>query len=306
MAVSLSASEEGRKKIDQRRREKGWMATDPRWCEAAYTSPKTLTRFRRGQPIQQDTFINICQAVGVAWEDVVDRGLASPSVSIQWELRIEADDDLKDAIFDLIKRHSGDANLTLRKLEKGSLIFVLEGSLEGFERMKYLFSEGLISTLMDAQILSVRTRTADQPVRLGNWLRGNFEVGWQPPALALTRALTATESSFEGIGNILCRAKMIALETQTSDLTIQLLIQLASQEQDMVDIAIQVHPAYGVVYLPSGLQLAVIDPMSGLYEVVEALDQDNWLQLNIACERGEEFRVKVQLSDVVITEDFVV
>ncbi|MEM9266033.1 MAG: hypothetical protein AAGA46_10965 [Cyanobacteria bacterium P01_F01_bin.13] len=177
MAVSLNASKEGLKKVDQLRREKGWLATDSRWCEAAYTSPKTLTRFRSGRLIQQDTFINICQAVGVDWEDIVERESVAVrmSPSAQWELRIEADENLKDAIFELIKRHSGDVNLKLRKLEEGSLIFTVEGSLGGFERMEYLFDEKIVSKLLGAQILDVRIKAASELICLGNLLTSTFE-----------------------------------------------------------------------------------------------------------------------------------
>ncbi|MBT9316461.1 DUF1822 family protein [Leptothoe spongobia] len=303
MAVSLKASEEGLKKIDQLRREKGWMATDPRWCEAAYTSPKTLTRFRRGQPVQQDTFVNICQAIGIAWENVIDRGSALPSTSIRWELRIEADDTLKDAIFELIKKHSGDATLSLRKLEKGSLVFVLEGSLEGFERMEYLFSEGIVSTLMEAQILGVRPRTVNQPVRLSNWLQNNFEAIWRPPTPALARTLSVTEPNGDSSGNPLRRAKDIQLGPQSA---VQLLTQLTPQEQGAVDISIRVYPRQDLVYLPAGLQLIMIDPESGLYEVIEAREQDNWIQLELSGELGEAFMIKLQLGEAVVTEDFII
>ena len=303
MAVSLKASEEGLKEVEQLRREKGWMATDPRWCEAAHTSPKTLTRFRRGKPVQQDTFINICKAVCVAWEDIVDRGTPSTSVSIQWELRIEADDVLKDAIFEMIKKHSGDATLSVRKIEKGSLVFLLNGSLEGFERMEYLFSEGLVTELLGSPMLSVQTRTETEPVRLRNWLQNDFSQLWQPPQLAIASRLPPTELSGDGRFS---RLKPIKLGTQATDLTVQLIVHLTPQEEGTIRIAIQVYPAQDRVYLPSGLQLTVVDPVSEFYEIVEAMERDNWVQLEIICGLGEGFQVRLQLDEVAISEDFVV
>ena len=307
MAVSLKASEEGLKKIEQLRREKGWAAADPRWCDAAHTVPPTLARFRKGTPVQQDTFINICQAVGAHWEDIVDRGKASPAVSVRWELRIEAEDDLKNAIFELLKEHSGDVKLSLRKLEEGSLIFVLEGSLEGFERMEYLFREGLVRELLGAPILGVRIRAAPNAVQLRNWLQGHFEAIWQqPPSFAFARPLATTEATIEPAASPISRAKTIQLGAQANDPSVQLVIKLSPQTQDTVNIAVQVHPVEDVAYLPPGLQLIVIEPTSGLYEFVEVQNQDNWVQLEIAFEPGETFKVQLQLGELMVTEDFIV
>ena len=282
------------------------MATDPRWCEAAYTSPKTLTRFRRGQPIQQDTFINICEAVGAVWENVVDRGKAPPDVSVRWELHIEAKDDLKNAIFELIKEHSGDVKLNLRKLEEGSLIFVLEGSLEGFERMEYLFKEGLVRELSGAPILRVSTRAAPNAVQLQNWLQGHFEAIWQSPDFAFARTLSAANSTAEHAPSPIIRARVIQLGTQASDPTVQLVIKLTPQAQGAVNIIVQVYPVQDMTYLPPGLQLTVIEPTGGLYELIEVQDQANWVQLEIAFEPGETFKVQLQLDEAVVTEDFIV
>ncbi|MEO0868609.1 MAG: DUF1822 family protein, partial [Cyanobacteria bacterium J06642_11] len=271
---------------------------DPRWCEAAYTSPKTLTRFRRGIAIQQDTFINICQAVGANWEEVVDRGPATLAESVQWELTVEADDALKEAIFELLKSHSGDASLSIRRIDKGSLIFVLEGSLEGFERIEYLYRQGLLTELAGGPILDVQER---EPVRLVDWLQGSFGHLWQSPTLAVARTLAPVNGS-----NTISRAKRIRLGTRPLARTVQLLVLLTLQDQGATEITIQVHPAQNEVYLPAGLQLAVVDDVSGLHEAVEALDQDNWIQLEMVVEPEEKFKVQLQRDDVIITEDFIV
>ncbi|BAY14163.1 NB-ARC domain-containing protein [Calothrix sp. NIES-2098] len=73
MAISLRASKQGLKIVDQARRKKGWAATSVTWCEAAQTTESTLKRFRRGEPIDRDVFVAICDAVGIKnWEEIVD------------------------------------------------------------------------------------------------------------------------------------------------------------------------------------------------------------------------------------------
>ncbi|MBD2744413.1 NB-ARC domain-containing protein [Coleofasciculus sp. FACHB-1120] len=45
------------------------------WWQAALTTQATLKRFWQKKPIQQETFIHICQAVGIGnWKEIVDSG----------------------------------------------------------------------------------------------------------------------------------------------------------------------------------------------------------------------------------------
>jgi tetratricopeptide (TPR) repeat protein len=76
MAATLRASKEGLAIIDRERKKKGWKATAVSWYQAANTSEATLKRFRRGLPIQQNIFVDICKAVGIEkWEEIVDNTL---------------------------------------------------------------------------------------------------------------------------------------------------------------------------------------------------------------------------------------
>ncbi|MBT9315679.1 helix-turn-helix domain-containing protein, partial [Leptothoe spongobia] len=70
MAVSLQASLEGIHIIDSARKVRGWTKTAQSWCDAAQTSPATLKRFWRGESIRRETFILICEALGLSWQDI--------------------------------------------------------------------------------------------------------------------------------------------------------------------------------------------------------------------------------------------
>lgn len=74
MAVSLRASTKGLEIVNKARKRKGWTKTmTVAWWQTALTSQATLRRFWRKQPIQQDTFIKICEAVGLSnWQEIVD------------------------------------------------------------------------------------------------------------------------------------------------------------------------------------------------------------------------------------------
>ena len=72
MSNSIKASQLGIQRIDHARRRKGWNKTSERWCTQSFTSKATLKRFWAGQAIRKDTFMAICNAVGLDWQEVVE------------------------------------------------------------------------------------------------------------------------------------------------------------------------------------------------------------------------------------------
>uniref|UniRef100_A0ACD5GSZ4 ATP-binding protein n=1 Tax=Desertifilum tharense IPPAS B-1220 TaxID=1781255 RepID=A0ACD5GSZ4_9CYAN len=70
---TLRASEQGLEIIDRARRQKRWTKTETSaWWETAYTSQATLKRFWRKLKIDRYSFIEICQTVGVDWQEVAE------------------------------------------------------------------------------------------------------------------------------------------------------------------------------------------------------------------------------------------
>ncbi|NEQ39305.1 MAG: AAA family ATPase [Okeania sp. SIO3I5] len=79
MAATIAASEKGLKIIDMARKKKGWNKAENAWWGLAKTSKATLKRFWQGIAIQREVFINICETVGVNWEEIVDNNPLSRS-----------------------------------------------------------------------------------------------------------------------------------------------------------------------------------------------------------------------------------
>lgn len=71
----LKASVQGLEIVDKARKKKGWTKTvTVAWWQDALTTQATLRRFWRGIPIQSESFMNICHAVGISnWQDIVDK-----------------------------------------------------------------------------------------------------------------------------------------------------------------------------------------------------------------------------------------
>jgi len=80
MADTLSASKQGLAIANQARQRRGWTKTSTaRWWQEAHTSRATLRRFWRGENIQKESFIAICNAVGITnWQQVSEAGVSSP------------------------------------------------------------------------------------------------------------------------------------------------------------------------------------------------------------------------------------
>lgn len=89
MADSVKASPAGLERIDQARRRKGWNKTAEAWCSNAFTSRATLNRFWARRAIRRETFMTICQAVGLDWEEVIEEEGKSWSVDGDSESRLK-------------------------------------------------------------------------------------------------------------------------------------------------------------------------------------------------------------------------
>ena len=76
--MPLKASVQGLEKIHEARLRKKWKRQDTRWCQAAIVSVSGLKRFLAGEDIGDDSFIRICQAVGIEnWRDIAESSEAS-------------------------------------------------------------------------------------------------------------------------------------------------------------------------------------------------------------------------------------
>lgn len=81
--MTLKASTQGIEIIDRARERKNWNRQSSAWSSAAYVSEATLKRFWLRKPIQQQSFINICRAVGEDWKRIVDT--TNSGATIDWD-----------------------------------------------------------------------------------------------------------------------------------------------------------------------------------------------------------------------------
>lgn len=121
--ASIRASEKGLQDIDRARRRKGWNVDSLAWADAAQVSPSTLKRFQDGKAIRQENFVNICQALGLDWQEIADDRLDESSRQ-KWLLNVKAviqegEEPLMEQLFQLIHQLSGDVSVKKQKIEPG-------------------------------------------------------------------------------------------------------------------------------------------------------------------------------------------
>jgi hypothetical protein len=88
-----------------------------------------------------------------------------------------------------LRQQGQDPELIIREVKEGSVILVLEGSQEGFDRLSELFKTGQLSEILGIPVEDVRLQSATAPINWRQWLQNLrdelFEPYWQPPQLVL-------------------------------------------------------------------------------------------------------------------------
>lgn len=118
MAVTLRASKQGLEIVDRERRKKGWTKQYYAWSQPEKTdviiSIASFKRFWSRTPIERDTFVLICQRVGVNdWEEIVDN---TPTQSISAYMEFSVYDDAWVGRESLIQQLSDRVNSSSRVL----------------------------------------------------------------------------------------------------------------------------------------------------------------------------------------------
>jgi len=161
MAVTLRASKEGLKIVDQARKKKGWTTTALTWYETALVGQAALKKFWARRAITQENFVSICQAVGVEnWQDIVEEtqdDQGDQTSDVRWLLELrgtipDVDKPVVDALLLVLNRLSPDVSVKTQKVDAGSL-----GLLEDWQPVE--------SILPPSETRSIDTEIPDNSIR---------------------------------------------------------------------------------------------------------------------------------------------
>lgn len=102
------------------------------------------------------------------------------------------------------------------------------------------------------------------------------------------------------------RVRLIDLGMQLAEHTLALAVALIKKADQQVGVLLRVYPTGKEAYLPTNLQLILLDESEQILREVTARRADIYIQIKLSGQPGEQFSVRVALGDASITEDFVI
>ncbi|GAB1544235.1 hypothetical protein NUACC21_69110 [Scytonema sp. NUACC21] len=144
-------------------------------------------------------------------------------------------------------------------------------------------------------------------IRLRQWFEDIFVADWQEvEALLGTQAVYAASSLRSIKGDFVSRGKLITLGNQITEQAVILVVTLTPENDREMDIIVEVHPTSQQNYLPSNLQLMVLDFEGTSVMEAQTRSTNKNIQLQFSAEEGERFSIKLALGDISNVEDFVI
>ncbi|MDL5052073.1 DUF1822 family protein [Oscillatoria laete-virens NRMC-F 0139] len=146
---------------------------------------------------------------------------------------------------------------------------------------------------------------ADQPepVKLTQWLSDAVESGWR----TLEELLQPQQTGFAfryRCKKSATRGKLLNLEKGNEQII--LLLEVQPEDSKEIKISVEIYPGNGHPYLPSNLQLMVLDAEGKAVMEAQARNSNKNIQFEFNGEVGEQFSVKVMLDDVSVSQAFII
>lgn len=177
-----------------------------------------------------------------------------------------------------------------------------EATLLGFVE-KVAKSKVPLSQLRPLQQLPGYLNTTRPTVKLSQWFENVFEAGWQAVEALLSTQPTELAFSFRSALEVR-RCKLIDLGTPGQAVAVIVAITQSSERE--LDISVEVQPPNGQTYLPSNLQLMILDENGEAVIDAHARSDNKMMELEFNGEPGDRFAIKVAIGDVSVTENFII
>ncbi len=237
---------------------------------------KTFTQVSRSLVNLSQWFENMFEAGWQAFEEVLGTGQSNLAFSMRSGSPLREDDTNKEATIKAsIEQAYNGKTEHQRKQAAERLGKIGSGDLKAL---------GQLNEVIAALIHLIRT-TNDEETR------------W-----------TAAESLWTiDPGNRAAGVKRaIDLGMQLEGHSVALLVAILEKAGGNVAVLLRVYPMKNQVYLPSNLELVVLDEEGETFLDAVARSADNFIQLKFGGSRAERFSVRVGLGDAAIIEDFVI
>lgn len=142
-------------------------------------------------------------------------------------------------------------------------------------------------------------------INLGHWFENIFTAGWQAVETILNTPQTELAFSFRSaLPAEVRRSKLI--ELGTAGQSVAMIVAIAGQSEQEMNISVEVQPTEGKTYLSPNLQMMVLNENGEAVMEVHAGSDNKTIQLKFGGEAGDRFSVKMILGDASVIENFVI
>ena len=143
-------------------------------------------------------------------------------------------------------------------------------------------------------------------VNLSKWFKNIFETGWKSVETVLGERAAQPALAFRGkskAGN-LKRCKILELGSHTE--SVALIVTIIPESESNTNILIELKPHLSQNYLPTNLQIILLDEYEQTIVDTKIEKSKQHIQLDLSGEPGERFSIKIILGEASISEHFII
>ncbi len=238
-----------------------------------------------------------------------------------WNSSIRLAEDVADLYI------TGKGSLECRPVKKGALTCKIPPSL-GLERIgcvvveideeqKQAILRGFTSKTAATVGLSLKDldslvnlpsyfRELGLLVNLSQWFKNIFETGWESVETVLGEQATQPALAFRGNSQVsnLKRCKLLELGSQRE--SVALIVTITPESESNTNILIELKPHLSQNYLPTNLQIILLDEEQQAIIDTKVEELKQHIQLDLSGEPGERFSIKIILGEASVREYFVI
>lgn len=143
-------------------------------------------------------------------------------------------------------------------------------------------------------------------LNLSHWFKNIFETGWESVETVLDSHVTKPALAFrsKSKANNLKRCKLLKLGSPEA--TIALIVTISSELGSNTNILIELKPNLSQNYLPTNLQIKLLDEYEQAIIDTKIEESKQHIQLDLSGEPGERFSIEIVLGDESFRENFLV
>jgi Protein of unknown function (DUF1822) len=146
-------------------------------------------------------------------------------------------------------------------------------------------------------------------VDLNRWFENIFEPAWEKvESILFTEPAWQFRSNDEELTKSVERAKLINFDMTANGESVGIVVNVSHDENDLneIKIIVELYPINGKDYLPSSLQVMILDEEGIAVMEAKAKNDNKQITLEFKVAVGDKFSVKVALGNVSVIENFVI